>query len=160
MFQKLNAGRVYPIILTALILLTIMLMVRSGQAVSTVVTLRQNMVIDAGSESRQLSPSILQAAAKDSLLFGSNGAVADPFRTGITQPATVQTNSLQPDLPVYFLKLDGLLYDSNDPVVQLSYGPDSSGSIHVGDKFLNWKVQSISQRNVTLRKGSRTKVLD
>ena len=160
MLARFDRARIHTIGIASLLLFAGVIMVRCGTAVSNVVSLHHRMVVDAGCEVRKLSPSLLKAAAKDSVLAEVGGSVADPFRTGASRPATARPARPRPAQPTYTLSLNGLLFADRDPVVQLGYGPETSEWLHVGESFRKWTVIEITQRNVTLRKGGRTKVLD
>ena len=106
------------------------------------------------------SGATIEAALKDSLLASANLTERDPFRpppaSRRDRPSTPRNPSTYPtETPV----VRALLFDSENPTVQIGVGSQTSGWLHTGDRFQGWTVVEISPASVRIARNGESVVL-
>jgi len=148
------------VLLTVVMLLGLLLLaVRSGRAVSRVVTLQDEMSPGTSAEHQAAPEFFGQAETKDEVLATVGGGTPDPFRTGGERPDIITTETveaLEDTLPI----LGGLFWDDAQPVVKIYVGASVSPWLHAGERFQEWRVSRITQFNATVVGRGRTLVLE
>ena len=145
-----------------LLLLVVALGVRGQRAASTVLTgvgERQSTSVRSVDDPHDINA----VAIRDSILLEAQASDRNPFRQitvarAVAQEPTRTTTAPAPRKPKK-PKLLTLLYDDVAPTVKISVGSKRSDWLHVGDKFLEWKVDDISVASVSVTRRGKTVVL-
>lgn len=157
MSMQMKSDKTLRLGLGFMVLLVLVLGLRSGKTVSTVLAM-DHAVQAEPVQTPTDDIDLAQIDARDRRIAEATPVDHDPFRRPGAPQAPRERRSRAPR-EIVAPSLGALLYDNVNPSAQISIQGERSDWLRQGDEFKGWTVRSITPQSVTITNGRETVVL-